>query len=388
MNKHIVQRISELKARSYTRFFSIFHAIKPQILFSSFRGNQYSDNQRVISEYIFNNYPEIEINWVLNSNKNPYGLVPSYVKRVKYGTRQFYQALSQSFCFITNNEIRPNIVKRENQLFIQTWHGDRGFKKVLYDDLGETDDVYRSNVVRDNFLTDFCVAGSVYGERRYRSAFRYSGEILKVGMPRNDKLLNFSKNEASEIRKRLGVPENKKLIMYAPTYRDDKKGKACELVNLHEVLAWLERETGDDWVGLYRAHRLGAGIGSDNKVFDVSDYPDASDLLVIADAMITDYSSIAGDFLLLNRPIVLAMFDLDEYKANGRDLNCSLEDCGFAIAKNSQELYNLLLVSVRENRMLGYDKAMKYYNVMETGCATKVVCDRILAFYQKTFGGL
>ena len=383
MSNHILTRLHNLKTYAYVRFYSACSKIKPQVLFSSFRGNQYSDNPRVISEYLHQYYPDINIVWALNFHDNPCGIVPSYVRRVKYGSKNFYNALSQSFCFVTNNEIRSNMIKRNNQLFIQTWHGDRGFKKVLYDSWKETGHIEKGIFLRDNELTDFCVAASDYGVKRYRSAFRYRGEILNIGMPRDERLLNFSEEESAKTRKKLNIPENVKLIIYAPTYRDNHKGRACEVVDLHEVLNWLRKETDNNWIGLYRAHRLGAGISSDKDIIDVSDYPDATDLLAIADALISDYSSIAGDFMLLNRPMVLAAFDLEDYQSHSRTFNCTPEECGFAVAKNNQELHKLLLTSVRENRMLGYKKAMEYYNVVETGNATKAICDRIVDFYQK-----
>lgn len=370
---------------SYTQLYGTFHPIRPEVLCASFRGKQYSDNPRVIAEMLHSIHPEIEIIWAINSSDNPYGLIPSYVKRVRYGSKEFYQALSRSFCFITNNEMRPNLSKRAGQFFVQTWHGDRAFKKVLYDTLDDFTDTYRANSVRDDQLTDICLAASDLGEKVYRTAFRYNGRILKVGMPRNDKLLNISSEEVTRIKTLLGIDESYKLIMYAPTFRDDKMHQSCEIVDLAELVTWLNKETGERWKGLYRAHSLGKGIGSSENVMDVSVYPDMSDMLLISDAVITDYSSVAGDFMLLNRPMVLAQFDLDDYTMNSRQFYVSLDEIGYPIAKNIDELHELLLESIRQGRLIGRDKAMEYYGVVESGKSAEKVVELISQRYREQF---
>ena len=281
--------------------------------------------------------------------------------------------------------MRPNIAKRKGQYFIQTWHGDRSFKKVLYDDLDDWNDTYRANVVRDDAVTDICLAASDYGERVYRSAFRYNGEILRVGMPRNDQLLNVSLEKAEIIKKKLNVDTNSKLIMYAPTFRDDKLHESCEVVDIEALVEWLCSETGDTWKGLYRAHSLGKGIGSNGRVLDVSDYPDMADLLLISDAVITDYSSVSGDYMLMDRPMVLALFDLDDYTKSSRQLSVSLDEVGLPIAKNMNELHSLMLKSINQKKLLGRDQAMNYYGVTESGDSTRTVVNLIIERFNAFF---
>ena len=383
-NLHIKAQLHNTKATLYTKFFWINHQIRAQVLCSSFKGRQYSDSPRIISEMLHDLHPEIEIIWALNSDEDPYGIVPPYVKKVKYNSKKFYQALAQSFCFISNNEMRPNIAKRKGQFFVQTWHGDRGFKKVMYDDLTDWTDIYRANVIKDNELTDICLAGSDFGEKVYRSAFRYSGNILKVGLPRNDKLLNYTNEELQKIRKNLGIVSDCKIIMYAPTFRDDKMYETCEIVDIGALVEWLNSVTGNNWFGLYRAHSLGKGIGSKKNVLDVSQYPDMADLLLISDAVITDYSSVAGDYMLMDRPMIIASFDIDDY-INNRKLYASPEEVGFQTAKNIDELQKLLLDSIKQNRLIGREKAMNYYGVAETGHSTSVVVDLIVQKYEALF---
>lgn len=384
-NRHIRTRLHNAKARAQTKAYGLLHPIRPQILCTSFKGRQYADSPRCISELLHERHPEIDVVWALNREEDPYGIIPSYVKKVRYGSPDFYHALAQSFCFITNCEMRPNLSKRKGQLFLQTWHGDRSFKKVLYDDLQDKTDRYRATVVRDDALADLCIAASDYGERVYRSAFGYSGRILKIGMPRNDKLLRQDPEEIKKIKAVLGLREDVKLIMYAPTFRDDHLHESCEIVDIGALAERLSRETGNRWLALYRAHSLGKGIGSGDSVLDVSDYPDMADLLLISDAVITDYSSVSGDYMLMDRPMVLAMFDLDDYIRNSRQLSVSPEEVGLPIARNAEELAEKLLEAIRLGKLPGREQAMRCYGVTESGKSTEAIVSILEDHYKKIF---
>ena len=161
--------------------------------------------------------------------------------------------------------------------------------------------------------------------------------------------------------------------------------ESCEVVDIDALVGWLCSETGETWKGLYRAHSLGKGIGSNGQILDVSAYPDMSDLLLISDAVITDYSSVSGDYMLMDRPMVLALFDLDDYTRNSRQLSVSLEDVGLPIAKNMDELHSLLINSLQQGKLLGREQAMKYYGVTETGNSTRVVVDLIIEKFNECF---
>ena len=150
-------------------------------------------------------------------------------------------------------------------------------------------------------------------------------------------------------------------------------------------MEWLCSETGDTWKGLYRAHSLGKGIGSNGRVLDVSDYPDMADLLLISDAVITDYSSVSGDYMLMDRPMVLALFDLDDYTKSSRQLSVSLDEVGLPIAKNMNELHSLMLKSINQKKLLGRDQAMNYYGVTESGDSTRTVVNLIIERFNAFF---
>ena len=130
-----------------------------------------------------------------------------------YNGRRFYRELATAVCFVSNAGISRTIRKRKKQFFIETWHGDRPIKKVLYD----IDSFARNSSIWDDQVADLCIAGSDAGVRQYRSAFRYQGKILDCGTPRNDILLHCSEDMKEAIKGRIGI-ENRKRVLPDPWF--------------------------------------------------------------------------------------------------------------------------------------------------------------------------
>lgn len=383
--KRIKFKIISLRNYVFLRFWAIFHPIEKKVLFSSFGGLQYSEDPRAISEKLHELYPDYRIIWsFIDKNKNDF-IIPDYVERVGTGF-DFLKEFSTSSAFVTTNGIGSGFYKRKGQFIVQTWHGDRGFKRCLYE---YSDDKKEKRTVEiiDNKVTDLCVAASDYGESVYRSAFRYYGKVLKIGMPRNDKLLSNNENEKSLIRKRLNIEPNKKILLYAPTYRDNNKINQTSLIDINETLLELNKRSGA-WICLVRAHSVSARINipdDTNNVIDVSKYPDMADLLLISDMLISDYSSCSGDFLLRKKPVILAAFDRAEYENNCRNFRVPIEDTGYFIAYNQEELNAIIRNNTDEDFKENCEQVLNFYKTVETGKASEEICNRINEAYQACF---
>lgn len=371
--------------RFLTRLYSIFHPIEKKVVFSSFGGKQYSDNPRSISEQLHELFPEFNIVWMLKDTQDSFGMIPEYVKKVKISRKSIIHERATAFCVVTNEDVKRDVYKRKGQMYIQTWHGDIGLKKVLYD-LPEGL-LSKDFEVCDNRVTDLCIAASDYGVNQYRTAFRYNGEILKVGMPRNDRLITQNKEHASVIKNAIGIPKEAKVLIYAPTFRDNLSQKQSVLIDLKSVVALLNRE-GEEWVCMIRAHSSSSGISfeCDNKIFyNVSNYPDMADLLEISDMLITDYSSCAGDFIRKRKPTILAVFDKEDYLQNCRELPFDFREVGFITAENQVELERILssytLIDYEKNA----DIIIDYFNIVETGKAAQKICLRINERYEQLY---
>jgi len=327
--------------------------------------------------------PEVKIVWLIKPQFKQY--VPDYVTAIPPTPRLALKAQAQASVWVLNYIFRKQlgVYKGRDNYYIQTWHGDRGLKTIGYlTDYSKGKD-YNGYDMAD---CDLFVAGSDYGVRKARQGFLYDGEVMVEGMPRNDKLVHIDKHrdEADEVRKRLGIGGSTKVLLYAPTFRDDKGCQQCA-IDIAESIEHLE-SNGEKWLCLIRSHSLSRGISMDSNssaYLDVTSYPDMADLLLIADLLITDYSSSAGDFILTGRPVVLAHFDRNDYEAQGRPLWVNPEEAGFLVAKNQDELNNILTNFYTYGHQSIADKVNRFYGTKETGHASEAVAKKILQELKK-----
>lgn len=347
------------------------------VFFASFRG-QYSDNPRAISECLHRMAPEVKIVWLIKPQYKQY--VPDYVTSVPPNPLLALKAQARASVWVMNYIYRKQlgVYKGQGNFYIQTWHGDRGLKTIGYlTDYSKGRD-YNGY---DMSACDLFVAASDYGVRKARQGFLYDGEIILEGMPRNDKLVNIARysDEVAEVRKRLGIGNDVKVLLYAPTFRDDRGSQQCA-IDIAASIASLEAN-GENWVCLVRSHSLSKGIsvGFDTPAYlDVTSYPDMADLLLMADLLITDYSSCAGDFLLSGKPVILAHFDRDEYEAQGRPLWVNPNEAGYLVAKNQGELNHILANLYSYDHRAIVDKVNRFYGTKETGQSSEAIVRRII----------
>ncbi len=334
------------------------HGVDPKkIVFSSFKGASYSDSPRAIAEALHDMRPDADIVFQLGEK----AAAPAWVRRAAPGSVRWMDEMSTARVYVDNFNRPFYQIKFPDQKYIQTWHGDRGFKQVLYDlkpDEGYPD--YR--------YMDLAVAGSDFCEKMYRTAFRYGGEVLKVGLPRNDRLV--FPMQMKEARRLTALPEDKRVLLYAPTFRDSASGGLFQPpFDLAAAVAALCAGTGEDWICVARAHDKNTGIaGAD---VDMTSYPDMAELMMASDMLLTDYSSCAGDFPLLGRPVVLY------HPAGGfeRGLYFDVEQSPFHIAHTEGELHDLLIraCTAQENAR----EVLAFFGTNETGKSAEAVARRI-----------
>ena len=347
------------------------------VFFASFRG-QYSDNPRAISEYLHQIAPNVKIVWMVKSKFKQY--VPDYVITVPPTPRLAVKAQARASVWVLNYTERKHlgVYKGQDNFYIQTWHGDRGLKAIGY---LTVDDNKNDLDGPDMSKCDLFVAGSDYGVKKAQQGLWYDGEMIVEGMPRNDKLVNINdfKDEAAEVRTRLGIGDGVKVLLYAPTFRDEERNQHCA-IDIASTIANLEAN-GEKWVCLVRSHSRSKGfaMGSETAAYiDASAYPDMADLLLIADLLITDYSSCAGDFLLTGKPLVLAHFDRDHYETQERTLWVNPEEAGYLVAKNQDDLNQILSHLYSYDHQAIADNINRFYGTKETGHSSEAVVRRIL----------
>jgi len=335
---------------------------KNTVLFTSFKGKSYSDSPRYISEALHALRPETDIAWQIANEAD----VPDYVRPVKPHSLAALTGLATARFFVDNFNRPIYLEKYDGQLYVQTWHGDRGFKKIMYD-MGD------AIAYPDGGQIDLAISGSEFGTRLYRTAFRYHGDVMQLGMPRNDMLVKGDDALAKKVRKRVGVG-TKKVMLYAPTFRDSTAGKAQQAG--FDIAAALDA-LGGGWVCITRAHDLNRGIASaaDDRIYDVTSYPEMAELLLIADLLVTDYSSSAGDFALTGRPMILYQPDLDEFIGSDRNMYFDIRKSPYLRAESEGELMQLLS-RVNELPRVGKD-VLAFYGATETGESAQAVAQWI-----------
>jgi len=350
------------------------------VVFSSFDYRSYNDNPRYISEALHELRPETDIVWLFKDGEEARKRfdIPEYVRIYRAIANDGVSVMARARVVVDNFNKRFYLdFPGKKQVYIQTWHGDRAFKKVGFDNPGQYTKMLEEHATLG-------ITGSDYGDRQFRSAFHYKGELMKVGYPRNDILIRNDESEKAAIRKKLGIDADTQLLLYAPTFRDvDQRANQQQKVHLdlYHVLETLEKSTGKTWKCLVRAHYLSLGLQLDDgsgRLIPVTDYPEMAELLLISDALLTDYSSCAGDYALCRRPIYLYQDDIEDYKNNNRALYFDMKDSPYWVASNPDELDKLIENTTPEAARENCDAILRFYGEAETGHAARSVAEYIV----------
>lgn len=367
--RHILQMLFFLPVR------------KNRVLLSAHNGLEYYCNPKYISEYlVVHGGKDLEIIWGFNHPEN-YRQIPG-IKAVRFNSLTWIYYTATSSVLITNFFWPQTQPKRKGQLFISTWHGGGAYKRVGGGALYVQSDLERRGRHEKIQKVDLFLSSSrAFTEYAIRQDYRYRGEVLPCGMPRNDLFFHQEKREAAarRVRDKLGITGY--IAVYAPTFRGkDWRGgyRVCAPFPYQAVLSSLRQRFGEPAVILKRAHPGGDMADStEENVLDVTAYPDMQELLCAADMLITDYSSSMWDFALLGRPCLLYVPDLEEY-ATQRGLCTPPEEWPGFVCRNEKEL--LAAISSLDEQACA-EKAARHLQALgsyETGTATEQVCERIL----------
>ncbi len=290
-------------------------ATRPAVLYASYDGRQFSDSPRAIHRELASRAPDIEHLWVVRDQQ---AAVPDGVRPVALHSAEWYQALARSRWIVTNTHLPEWFERAEGQCVVQTWHGTP-LKRIGRDLAGSphADAAYMASMERRSAQWSVLVSPNSFSTPVLRRAFGYGGEVLECGYPRNDLLYAPDRAKvAAAVRERLAIPEGRRVVLYAPTWREDQPRKGGKYApDLHLDLEHARETLGDDHVLLVRRHYLvGGSVPGTDFVRDVSRHPDVTELLLISDVLVTDYSSIMFDFAQTGRPMLFHTYDLAHYR--------------------------------------------------------------------------
>ncbi|MDR7000611.1 CDP-glycerol glycerophosphotransferase family protein [Neobacillus niacini] len=321
--------------------FNCFPIKKNKIFLYSYYGSQYGCNPKYITEYILRNYSNnmFDIVWAFNTMQNKEQL--NGFRKVKTMSLRYFYELCTSKVVITNFRTTDLYIKRKHQYYIQTWHSSLRLKKIEQDALNSLPTEYISMAKKDSLKCDLLLSGCEFSTRIFERAFWYKGKIFEHGTPRNDVLFSRNSYLREKVFSELKIKSNKKIVLYAPTFRKDNRLDVYNL-NYSEALEKLKSKFKGEWIFLVRLHphllskSYELVMGDD--VIDVTAYDDIQELLSITDVLITDYSSLMFDFLITKRPCFLYIPDIKEYEKNDRDLYFEIKELPFLSSVNNLEL--------------------------------------------------
>ena len=340
-----------------------------KVFFSSYDGMLYNDNPRAVAEALHEIAPGAKLLFRLSGKGAASPDIPDYVVKVPRSGLAMMREMATSKVIVTNAGMKRWVKKFDDQYYIQTWHGDRGFKKVRLDL-----EPNNRNFLNEARRIDLAVSGSRFGSDVYRSGFAVKGEILEVGYPRNDLLVKNPPEVARRVRRALGIADGVRVLMYAPTFRTSSSGSVQDATfSLERVRETLEKATGERWMCITRGHIDSKGIHSDARM-DVSAWPEATELLLITDLLITDYSSIGGDFMLLDRPVIYFQPDVGDYKTE-RGLYFDPDQSPLIVAHSESELLDILSEPI--DAPANCKAVLDFFGTNETGRAAEAVAERI-----------
>ncbi|GBD73499.1 MAG: CDP-glycerol glycerophosphotransferase family protein [Tetragenococcus koreensis] len=372
---------------------TIFPVRKDVVLFESFNGKLPSDNPYAIYQELVKQTDKANLYW---------GIKKVHIKEAKqqFPDLNLVPRFSVKWLWLTTranfwvfNSRMPNWLKKnKGTIYIQTWHGTP-LKKLGADiqDVampGTSTEQYKNNFILEASRWDYLIAPNEYSEKIFKQAFQFQNNILEIGYPRNDELVNNKNNQKLQdgLKEKIIGKKNGRVILYAPTWRDDyfiKKGsyKFYMPFSLEKMVKCL----GQDDTLIIRPHYL---VGDS---IDIKGYEDRvkvcmdeaiNDLYLISDLLITDYSSVMFDFAILQRPMLFYPYDMAHYKEKLRGFYLDYNEVPGPIAEDEEKLYEFIRNFVSQGQFSGYDRKKERFEQLfcswESGEASQKITNLIV----------
>ena len=367
--------------------YHLFYASKPivpnKIVFDNYMGKGYGCNPKYVVEELLKKYPgKFDIVW-LATKKNSHDF-PEGIRVVDYASRAAREEFATAKIWISNYHkisfIKKGMYKRPEQVYIQMWHGSLGIKKIENDVQCLTVDTSWLNMAQLNSqMTDYWISNSAFETAIYKRAFWNVENVLEYGHPRDDLLLGDMSAARKKVETMYGL-EGKKILFYAPTFREDYR-LDCYRIDYRSLQKTLSEKFGGEWVVLVRLHPrvqkfAEQVIPRSKSIFNATDYLDIQELLAAADCMITDYSSCIFDYVLTRRPALIYAPDLEEYNTE-RGFYYPLEEAPFPIARDNFQLVHSVETFDENAYKKRCEKFLQEKGCIEDGHAAERVVDLI-----------
>lgn len=351
-------------------------------------GRNYTGNVRAIYEEMVKQ--GLDRNYtVVFSLENTKTKIPGNCKIVKKNSLKYLYTLAVAKVWVSDSRLPSFLKKREGATYIQTWHGTP-LKKLGLDmtqvSMSDCQDIkeYQRLFIENTRSWDVLISQNPFSTETFRRCFDFKKKILEIGYPRNDILFCPNQAEKSEqIKKQLGIPLHKKVLLYAPTWRDNQfSGNGSYKFYTKLDFDLLKQSLQDEYVLIMKKHYLV------RDKFDIEPYKgfvwefdqeqEISELYLIADALITDYSSVMFDYSILKRPMYFYCFDLKEYKDELRGFYFDfINEAPGPIVQTTEELIHSIQTEDLKQYEQRYENFVRRFNCFDNGQASQKVIDLI-----------
>ena len=316
---------------------------KNRVVFSNCYGRGYADSPKAICEVLRQSGEPLDLVSLCRGEEAARTL-PNGVRAVPANGWKKLRALASAGVWVDNDR-KYEKLKRKHQFYLQTWHGFP-VKKIEKDAEETLSSAYLAACKLDAPQCDLMVAGSGFMEKLFRTSFWYTGPVLKTGTPRNDVLFRDHAEMHAKVCKALGLPEDRKLALYVPAFRETPQPPASQ-IDAEMVRCKAEEAFQGAWTVVIRpegdsANRAAASYACDgDRLVDASHYPDLSELLCAAGLFLTDDAECMFDYALTGKPMVRFLPDA-ETSLRERDCYFPPEDLPFLVAQSNEELEAVL----------------------------------------------
>ncbi len=366
--------------RILLRFFYLFPIKKNKVVLQSYNGRLYTCSPKYIAEGLLDT-KRYEVFYALD--KDSKDELPEGMTRINYRSfKHFFHLMTAGFVIFNSTGITGFLPYRKKQVIIQTWHGGYSFK-VIGNDIFKDKKTVRKRKMTGDLLTYF-LSGSNRATEQHSASMSVSKEkFLNIGLPRNDLMFQDNSLIRSQIRKEFGLPQDAKIVLYAPTYRDTSSKQSINDYNFEPiddkgVVKALEEQFGGEFVFMYKAHHdmIPTNIGND--CINASDHSDIQELMCASDVIISDYSSCIADFALQKKPGFLFTPDLAEYESV-HPFSMDVEKWPYKPALNNEELER----NIREYNDVENRKKIESFFALIGNCETGNAVDSLIKIMDK-----
>ena len=323
----------------------LFRTREDEVIFVAVKRRGYADNLKYVCDDLVAT-KKLRLTWATEYPDTCGEIKEKGITIVKLPSFSYIFAQLRSKVVIYNDAIPPYMPKKRGQIYINTWHGGINFKHIGYDYLFDQSKLSLKKFALGNPQPDFFLSGSRFFTENTAESFRFSQDVfLPWGLPRNDVLFQRERHEeiAKKVRARYGIPDEKRIALFAPTFRVAFESDLHEMdpVSLREALS---QRFGKEWVVMYRGHYFVKNDDlSTQDILDCTLYPDSQELLIAADVLLSDYSSMMWDMSMLRRPVFVYAPDVENYEKNERAFAYPMEKWPYPIAFSNEELYRNIL---------------------------------------------